>query len=78
MKQTDTLEILSKEPYEKRMKAQAKELEKWMLICNINPGGPSGGSATQYFVGDFEALCNRINELQNQLEAHHIVVLYIM
>ena len=27
--QTDTLEILSKEPYEKRMKAQAKELEKW-------------------------------------------------
>lgn len=25
-------------------------------------------------MGDFEALCNRINELQNQLEAHHIVV----
>jgi levanase/fructan beta-fructosidase len=28
--------------------------EKWMLICNINPGGPFGGSATQYFVGDFD------------------------
>ena len=25
-------------------------------------------------MGDFEALCNRINELQNQLEAHHIAV----
>lgn len=25
-------------------------------------------------MGDFETLCNRINELQNQLEAHHIVV----
>ena len=27
---------------------------KWVLICNINPGGPSGGSATQYFIGDFD------------------------
>lgn len=28
--------------------------QKWVLICNINPGGPFGGSATQYFVGDFD------------------------
>lgn len=28
--------------------------EKWMLICNLNPGGPFGGSATQYFIGDFD------------------------
>ena len=28
--------------------------DKWVLICNINPGGPFGGSATQYFVGDFD------------------------
>ena len=28
--------------------------EKWMLICNINPGGPWGGSAAQYFIGDFD------------------------
>ena len=28
--------------------------EKWLLICNINPGGPFGGSATQYFVGSFD------------------------
>lgn len=25
----------------------------WVLIVNINPGGPNGGSATQYFVGGF-------------------------
>ena len=28
--------------------------DKWLLICNINPGGPFGGSATQYFVGSFD------------------------
>ena len=28
--------------------------KKWVLICNINPGGPHGGSATQYFVGEFD------------------------
>lgn len=25
----------------------------WVLIVNLNPGGPNGGSATQYFIGDF-------------------------
>ena len=31
-----------------------KDMYGWgsSTICNINPGGPSGGSATQYFVGD--------------------------
>ena len=28
--------------------------KKWVLLCNLNPGGPFGGSATQYFVGDFD------------------------
>ncbi|WP_114749208.1 glycoside hydrolase family 32 protein [Pleomorphovibrio marinus] len=28
--------------------------EKWVLLVSINPGGPNGGSATQYFVGDFD------------------------
>ena len=28
--------------------------QKWMLICNINPGGIFGGSATQYFIGQFD------------------------
>ncbi|MBS1530252.1 MAG: glycoside hydrolase family 32 protein [Bacteroidetes bacterium] len=26
----------------------------WVLIVNINPGGPQGGSATQYFTGSFD------------------------
>lgn len=26
----------------------------WVLIVNINPGGPNKGSATQYFLGDFD------------------------
>lgn len=28
--------------------------KKWVLLSNLNPGGPFGGSATQYFVGDFD------------------------
>ena len=26
----------------------------WVLLLNINPGGPFGGSATQYFTGSFD------------------------
>jgi fructan beta-fructosidase len=26
----------------------------WVLIVNLNPGGPNGGSATQYFTGSFD------------------------
>lgn len=33
---------------------QGTDLKKWVLIVNINPGGPFGGSATQYFIGDFD------------------------
>ncbi|SNR38255.1 glycoside hydrolase family 32 protein [Lutibacter flavus] len=29
-------------------------VEKWVLLVSINPGGPQGGSATQYFIGDFD------------------------
>jgi len=28
--------------------------KKWVLLVSINPGGPNVGSATQYFVGDFD------------------------
>ena len=31
-----------------------KGTKKWILIVNINPGGPNGGSATQYFTGSFD------------------------
>ena len=37
-----------------KLKVRGTDKEKWMLVCNINPGGPFGGSATQYFVGDFD------------------------
>ncbi len=30
------------------------DMKKWVLLCNINPGGPFGGSGIQYFVGDFD------------------------
>lgn len=28
--------------------------EKWVLIVSNNPGGVAGGSATEYFIGDFD------------------------
>ncbi len=36
------------------LKVDGTDDTKWVLIVNINPGGPNGGSATQYFVGDFD------------------------
>jgi fructan beta-fructosidase len=27
---------------------------RWVLIVSLNPGGPNGGSATQYFIGNFD------------------------
>jgi len=36
------------------IKDEKLNIKKWVLICNINPGGPFGGSATQYFVGQFD------------------------
>ncbi len=33
---------------------QAGDLEKWVLIQNINPGHPNGGSGAQYFIGEFD------------------------
>lgn len=37
-----------------KLKVRGTDKEKWMLLCNINPGGPFGGSATQYFIGEFD------------------------
>ena len=37
-----------------KVKSERVKGEKWVLLCNINPGGPFGGSATQYFVGQFD------------------------
>ena len=40
--------------FEQRESEEGVKGEKWVLLCNINPGGPFGGSATQYFVGQFD------------------------
>ena len=44
---------------------------KWVLLININPGRPAGGSATQYFVGDFDGktfTCDTAPEVVNWLD----------
>lgn len=33
---------------------KGKGEKKWVLLQSLNPGGPNGGSGTQYFVGDFD------------------------
>lgn len=35
---------------------------KWVLIVNVNPGAPAGGSGTQYFVGNFDGRCFRTDQ----------------
>ena len=37
-----------------KIKVNGSQEEKWVLLVSINPGAPNGGSATQYFVGDFD------------------------
>lgn len=36
---------------------------KWVLFVSINPGGPNGGSATQYFIGNFNGKTFKADEL---------------
>lgn len=43
----------------------------WVLICNINPGGPFGGSATQYFTGTFDGhqfICDTPKEVTKWMD----------
>ncbi|WP_240676278.1 glycoside hydrolase family 32 protein [Botryobacter ruber] len=37
-----------------KLPVEGSNEEKWVLLVSINPGGPNGGSATQYFVGNFD------------------------
>lgn len=37
-----------------RLPVEGEDTQKWVFICNINPGGPFGGSGTQYFTGEFD------------------------
>ena len=36
------------------MKITGESAPKYVLLVSVNPGGPNGGSGTQYFVGDFD------------------------
>lgn len=36
------------------LQVSGTDRKKWILLCNLNPGGIFGGSATQYFIGDFD------------------------
>lgn len=37
-----------------QIKVEGTNETKWVLIQNLNPGGPNGGSGVQYFIGDFD------------------------
>lgn len=51
---------------------QNKENTKWVLLVSINPGGPNIGSATQYFVGDFDGKTFTIDEtFQQEQSSEH-------
>jgi fructan beta-fructosidase len=36
------------------LKVQGREESQWVLMVSLNPGSPSGGSGTQYFLGNFD------------------------
>lgn len=40
--------------------------KKWVLLVSINPGGPNGGSATQYFIGDFMNVDGQMTYISSQ------------
>jgi fructan beta-fructosidase len=37
-----------------RLEVEGGNAKKWVMFVSINPGGPNGGSATQYFTGEFD------------------------
>ncbi|WP_276165470.1 glycoside hydrolase family 32 protein [Zobellia alginiliquefaciens] len=45
---------------------------KWVLYVSVNPGGPNGGSATQYFIGDFDGTTFTMDkEFEENLNNNH-------
>lgn len=54
------------------LQVKGSEEVKWVLFVSINPGGPNGGSATQYFIGDFDGTNFTLdNDFKEELEEHH-------
>jgi len=39
--------------------------EYWILIVNLNPGGPNGGSGAQYFIGSFDG--NKFTKIDSEI-----------
>ena len=37
-----------------RLPVDGTDTQKWVLLVSINPGAPNGGSATQYFIGEWD------------------------
>ena len=37
-----------------QLQIPGEDKKKWVMLLSINPGGPNGGSATQYFIGNFD------------------------
>ncbi|MEZ5058652.1 MAG: glycoside hydrolase family 32 protein [Saprospiraceae bacterium] len=53
------------------LKIEGTEKEKWVLLLSINPGGPNKGSATQYFVGDFDGKTFQLDtEFKDEVEMY--------
>ncbi|WP_081212287.1 glycoside hydrolase family 32 protein [Salegentibacter sediminis] len=44
--------------------------EKWALLVSINPGGPNGGSGTQYFLGSFDGKTFQTNQTETKWLDH--------
>ena len=54
------------------LQVQGTEETKWVLLVSINPGGPNGGSATQYFIGDFDGTYFLLDpNFEKQLKEEH-------
>jgi fructan beta-fructosidase len=50
------------------IKVEGTGAQKWVLMQNLNPGGPNGGSGVQYFIGDFDGKTFKLDpKLADQL-----------
>ncbi|GAA6182948.1 glycoside hydrolase family 32 protein [Aliiglaciecola sp. NS0011-25] len=47
-----------------KVKVSGSDEYRYVLLVSINPGGPNGGSATQYFVGDWDGQHFRLDPQQ--------------
>lgn len=55
-----------------QLPVEGSDETKWVLLVSINPGGPNGGSATQYFVGEFDGTEFRMDkEFANAMKEDH-------